>query len=113
MMRRIDPQHFQTVQIQFLNVFGGRFQNRLILVVMLQTVGVFAVASVDGTTGRLDIGGFPMFGTQSAQNGRGVERAGADLHVVGLQDNAPLFRPIGVKFQNQRLEIASCFFYHL
>ncbi len=68
---------------------------------MLQAVGVFAVTAVNGTTGRLDIGGLPMFGPQSAQNRRGVERAGADLHIIGLQNDASLFRPIGVQFQNQ------------
>ena len=44
---------------------------------------------------------------ERAQRGRRVERAGADLHVVGLQDDAAVVRPVALQRQDQALERAA------
>ena len=73
---------------------------------MLQPVGVLAIAPVLGPARRLHIGGLPRLGAERAQRRRRVERAGADLHVVGLQDDAALLRPETLQRQDQTLERA-------
>src|SRR5262245_26559635 len=71
---------------------------------MLHAVGVLAVAAVLRPARRLHIGGVPRLGPERAQRGRGMEGAGADLHVVGLQDHAAVVRPIALQRQDQALE---------
>ena len=83
-----------------------RLQDHLELVVVLQPVGVLAVAAVLRPARGLHIGGVPGLRPERAQRGRGMEGAGADLHVVGLQDDAALIRPIALQRQDQALERA-------
>jgi hypothetical protein len=49
---------------------------------------------------------FARLHRKRAQGGRGMEGAGADLHVVGLQDHAAVVRPIALQCQDQSLERA-------
>ena len=53
---------------------------------MLQPVRVLAVAAVGRPPRRLHVGGAPRLGAERAQRGRRMERAGADLDVIGLQN---------------------------
>ena len=71
---------------------------------MLQPVGVLAIAAVGRPARRLDIGGAPRLRPERAQRRRRMERAGADLDVVGLQDHAALRRPEALQFQDQALK---------
>ncbi len=91
-------------QIELLDVVGRRLQDDLELVVVLQPVGVLAVAAVLGAARGLDVGAAPGLGPERAQGGRGVERAGTHLHVVGLQDHAALVRPELLERQDETLE---------
>jgi hypothetical protein len=65
-------------------------EDHLELVIVLQAVGIFAVATVGRTPGRLDVGDVPGFRPENAQKGGGIEGAGAFFQVVGLLDDAPL-----------------------
>jgi len=100
----IDAQAAQAFQIEFLRVGRRRLQQHLILVVMLQAVGVLAVTAILGTARRLHIGGLPRVRAQRAQRGGRVEGAGADLHVVRLEDDAALLGPEVLERQDQLLE---------
>ena len=91
-------------QQQFLRIGRGRLHDDLVLIIMLQPVGVLAVAAIGGAAARLDIGGAPGLRPQGAQRGGGVEGAGAHLHIIGLQDHAALARPELVQAQDQFLE---------
>src|SRR5690606_28961025 len=53
----------QRFQVQLLNIGRVRLEHHLELVVVLQAVGVFAVAAVGGPAGRLHVGGVPGFRT--------------------------------------------------
>ena len=55
----VDADGAEAVEQQGLAVDGGRFQQHLILVVVLQAVGVFAVAAVGGAAAGLHVGGAP------------------------------------------------------
>ena len=104
MHQRVDADGLKGAEIKFLKVWRVGLQDDLVLVVVLQPIGVLAVAAVFRPTRRLHIGGVPALGTERAQGGRRMERARADFHVVGLQDDAALVGPIGVQRQDQPLK---------
>ena len=85
--RRVDAERREAAEIEILAVGRRRLQDHLELVIMLQPVRVFAVAAVGRPARRLDIGGAPRLRTERAQGGRRVERAGADLDIIGLQES--------------------------
>ena len=89
-----------------MNVGGRGLQHDLVLVVVLQPVRVVAVAAVLRPAARLHVGGVPGLGPDRAQEGRGVESARADFHVVGLQQHAALLGPVALQRQDQFLERA-------
>src|SRR5690606_13278704 len=76
----------------------------LVLVVVLQPVGVLAIAAVLRSARGLDVGGAPRFGPDRAQEGGRVEGAGADLHVVRLEQRAALAVPVLLESQDDSLE---------
>ena len=57
--------------------------------ILLQAVGVLAIAAVGGPARGLHVGHAPGLGPQRAQHRRRMQGAGAHLDVVGLQDHAP------------------------
>ena len=65
----------------------------LVLDVLLEAVGVFAIAAVVGAHAGLDVTHVPGFWPQHAQHGGRVHRASADLDVVGVPDQAVVFGP--------------------
>ena len=102
--QRVDADRRERAEIELLQVRRVGLQDDLVLVVVLQAVGVLAVAAVLGPARGLDVGGVPRLRPERAQGGGGVEGAGADLHVVGLQHQAAVTRPIVVQRQDQPLE---------
>ena len=81
-----------------------RLQHHLELVVVLQPVGVVAVAAVGGAAGGLGKGDVPGLGPQGPEECGGVVGAGAHLRVVGLHHQAAALRPKLLKRQNDVLE---------
>jgi hypothetical protein len=71
---------------------------------MLQAIRVFAVAAIFRATRGLHIRGAPGLGPERAQEGGGVRRTRADLHVVGLQQGAALVAPILLQLKNNLLK---------
>ena len=102
--RGIDAERREAAEIKILAVGGRRLQDHLELVIMLQPVGVFAVAAVGRSARGLDIGGAPRLRPERAQRRRRMEGARADLDIVGLQDHAALLRPKALQRQDQGLE---------
>src|SRR5262249_42317453 len=101
---RIDAERAQRVYIELLDVVRRGFQDHLVLIVVLQPIGVVAVATVLRTARRLDVGRLPRFGADRTQERRGVERARAHLHVVRLQQHAALLAPVSLELEDQFLE---------
>src|SRR3546814_2794073 len=86
--QRIDPDHAQAFKIKLLNVRRAGFEDDLILVIMLQAVGVFAIAAIGRAAAWLDEGGIPRLRPQCAQSRGGVKRPRAHAHVIGLKDRS-------------------------
>ena len=91
---RIDAKRFQGAQIKVDDVEGRGLEHHLILIVVLHPVGVFAVTTVFGAPRRLHIGRPPGFRSDRPQEGRGMGRAGANFHIIGLQQRAALSSPV-------------------
>ena len=100
----IDADRGERIEIKLLKVLRRGLQDHLILVIVLEPVGVLAVASVLRPAGGLDVSRLPGPGSERAQRRRRMERAGADLHVIGLQHDAALPRPEGLQGQNEALK---------
>ena len=102
--QRVDADAAEALQVEVLEVRRRRLHDHLELVVVLQPVGVLAVAAVLGPARGLHVGRVPGLGAERAQGGGRVEGAGAHLHVVGLQDHAALLAPELLQRQDQVLE---------
>src|SRR3546814_12971106 len=76
----------------------------LVLVVALQAVGVVAVAAIGRAAAGLHVGSVPRLRPERAQEGRRVERTGADLEIERLDQHATLLGPVGVQALDQLLE---------
>jgi hypothetical protein len=53
---------------------------------------------------RLHVGGAPRLRADRAQEGAGVEGAGADFHIVWLEQGAALLVPVGLQGQDNLLK---------
>ena len=105
MFLRVNAQLFQALQIEALNIVGGRFQHHLILVVVLHTVGIFAVSTVGRSATGLRIGGTPGFRTEGTEKRGRMECSRAHFQVIGLMDDTPAVGPKTMQGQNEVLEI--------
>ena len=104
MQRRVDADGAVALEKQRLRIGRARLHDRLILIVMLQAIGVFAIAAVARAPARLHVGRAPRRRAEGAQGRRRVERARAHFDIVRLQDDAALLRPEGVQAQDDLLE---------
>ena len=99
------PERLQRFQVQLLRVARIGLEDHLELVVLLQAVGVFAVAAIVRADGGLDVAHVPGLGPEHAQEGGRVISAGADLGVIGLPDQAALVGPELLEGQHDGLKI--------
>ena len=104
MQRQIDADGGEAVEIELLQVGRARLQDDLKLVIVLEAVGVLAIAAILGAARGLHIGCFPRSRPQSPQRGGGVKRAGTNLHVVGLENDTAALGPELLKCQQKALE---------
>ena len=100
----VDAERAQAAEILVLHIRRRGLQDHLELIVVLEPVGVGAVAPVGRPAGGLHIGRAPGFLAQAAQRRRGMEGPGAHLHVVGLQDDAAPRGPVRLQAEDERLE---------
>jgi len=96
---------FKALEIEFLYVVRRRFQYHLKLVIVLESVGVFAVAAVCGAAARFNIAHVPRLGAETAQKGGGVESTRSDLYIVRLIDYTSFVSPVSLKIQYNVLKI--------
>ncbi len=99
MLQRIDAQAPEAVEVKILNVHGRGLHDNLELVVMLQPVGIFAVAAILGAARGLYIGHIPRLGPEAPEKGCLVKCARPDFHVIGLLQHAVFIGPVGLKGQ--------------
>ena len=93
----IDAEGGQRVEVEVEDVLRGRLEDHLILVVVLEAVGVLAVASVGRPDARLDVRGAPRLRSEAAEERGRIRRSGAELRVVRLEDHAALVGPVALQ----------------
>jgi hypothetical protein len=96
----IHPKALERIEIQILNIKRGWFKNNLKLVVMLETVGILAIAPIRGTAGGFHICDIPGFWTQRAEKSCGIEGSGTLFYIVGLLNDTPFLSPVVLQGQN-------------
>ena len=97
----VEPQIFETFEIEILNVVRTRFDEHLKLVVGSQTVRIFPVPAVGRPPARRHVGGCPRLAVEAPQQRRGMEGSRTRRNVVGLDDIAALLRPEGLEFEKK------------
>ena len=101
---RVQANGCERPKVEVLGVDRGRLEEHLELVVVLQAVGVLAIATVSRTAARLRIAGAPGGGAKRAQERGSVEGARTNLGVVRLHDGAALVSPVVLKGEDHVLE---------
>ena len=103
-LAQIDADRFQAAQILLDHILGRRLQNHLQLLVLIETVGIFAIAAVRGTAAGLHIGDTVRLRTEHAQERLRAHGAGADFDVVRLLNNAAAVGPVALQLENDLLK---------
>src|SRR5262249_44466820 len=101
---RVDPDRVERLEIEVLEIGRVRFEDYLELIIILKPVWILAIAAVFRPPRRLHVSGIPRLGPERAQSRRRMKRAGADLHVVGLKNDAAPIRPVSLQGKNQPLK---------
>ena len=98
------PQASRLCEVDLLDLVGRRLEDHLELVVLEQAVRVLAEAAVVGPPRRLHVGHVPVPRSEHAQHRLPVRRAGADLEVERLLDQASVRGPEGRELEDQILK---------
>ena len=101
---RIDAARLEALQIELLHLVGRRLEDHLVLVVLEQPVRVLAEAAVVGTPRRLHVGDAPRLRPEHAEQRLRMRRAGADLEVERLLQQAAVRGPEGRQLEDEILE---------
>ena len=101
---RVDPHRFQRFQVDLLRVARIWLEDHLVLVVLLQAVGVFAIAGVIRADGWLHVSHDPGFRSEHAQEGGRVVGSRSHLRVIRLPDQAAAARPEILQVDDKILE---------
>ena len=91
---QVDSDGGEAFQIKVLNVRGRWLKYYLKLRVLVEAVGIFAVAAVGGTAARLGVDDAIRLRPEHAQKSFGMHGAGADFDVIRLLQNTIAVRPI-------------------
>jgi hypothetical protein len=100
----VEAERLERAEVEVEDVGRRGLEHDLELVVLEQPVRVLAVAAVLRAARRLHVRGAPRLGAERAQERGGVRRARADLHVVGLQQDAALVAPVLLEAEDDLLE---------
>lgn len=91
MGQRIYAERGQRFDVNVLNLEGRWLEDDLVLVIVLQPVGILAIAAVGRPAGWLHVRDVPGFGTEHSEEGSRVHSPRTFFYVVGLlYDAAPV-----------------------
>ena len=103
-LAQVDADGFQAAEVLLDDVGGRGLQDHLELRVLVEPVGIVAVAAVGGTAAGLHVGHAVGLGAEHAQEGLRAHGAGAHLDVVRLLDDAAAFRPVLLQLEDDLLK---------
>src|SRR5579883_2386574 len=100
----VDSDGGEAAEVLVDDVGGGRFEDDLKLLVLVEAIGIFAVAAVGGAAAGLDVSDAVGIGAEDAEEGFGGHSAGADLDVIGFLDDAAAVGPVFFEGEDGVLE---------
>ena len=100
----VDADGFEAAEVLIDDVGGRGLEDDLELLVLIEAIGVFAVAAVGGAAAGLNISDTIWFRAKNAQKCFGGHGAGADFEVVGFGDNAAAVGPVFFEGEDGVLE---------
>ena len=100
MLFEIDADGFEAAEILFEHVIGRRLQDDLELLMLVEAVGIFAVAAVGGAAAGLHVRHFIRFGAEDAQEGFGRHGAGADFEIMRFLDDGATVGPVVLQLED-------------
>ena len=104
---QVDADGFETAEVEIDHVGGGRLENHLQLRVLVEAVGVVAVASIGRAAAGLNVGDAVGLGAEDAQESLGAHGAGADFDVVRLLNDAAAIGPVLLQLEDNFLKCHS------
>ncbi len=90
----VDSDRLQRSPVLVEDVLGRRLEDDLVLPELLKAKRVLAVAPVHRADRRLDVRGPPRARAEAAEERGRIQRAGAELGVVGLHQDAAALGPV-------------------
>src|SRR5262249_25870321 len=90
---QIDAESLKRFEVQLLHIVRRRLQDYLKLHMLVEAVGIVAVASVGGAAGRLNVSYLVRLGTKHTEKRFRGHGAGADFDIIRLLQNAAALRP--------------------
>ena len=102
--RRIDADRLQALQVLPLSVCRRRLEDHLQLKMLVEAVGIVAVAPVGGSPRRLNVGHRPWLRPEDAKEGLGMHRPGPHFDVERLLDQTPPLGPELLKHEDDLLK---------
>ena len=103
-LREVDADGFEAAEVLLDHVGGRGLQDHLQLRVLVEAVGIVAVAAVGGAAAGLHIGDAVGLRAEHAQEGLRAHGAGADFHVVRLLNDAAALGPVLFQLEDDFLK---------
>src|SRR5882672_1226221 len=100
----LDANSTEALEVEVLDVYGRRLEDHLKLRMLVEAIGIFAVAAVGGPTTRLHVADAIGVEAKDTEKGFRMHRAGADFDIVRLLEDAALLYPKLGELQDQILE---------
>src|ERR1051326_4949759 len=104
MLAQINADRGQRFQVKFLHICRWRLQDHLQLCVLIQSIGIFAIAPIRRTSRGLDVSDLVWNGPQDAKKRLRRHRSRSHFYIIRLLQNASPPRPKGLEAQNQLLK---------
>ena len=104
MLAQIDADGFEAAHVLLDHVGGRGLQDHLKLHVLVEAIGIVAVAAIGGAAAGLHVGGAVGLRAERAQEGFRARGAGADFHVERFLNDAAALAPVLLEPEDHLLE---------
>src|ERR1700722_369116 len=104
MIFRMQAERLQTLQINILHIVRRRFQNDLILEVVLHAIWIFTIAPISWSSAGIGRGHFPGLRTKHSQERARTHGGSAFLNIESLHDGTTATAPKRIQRMNHLLE---------
>src|SRR5580704_9785502 len=101
---KVNADGSETAEVLIDDIGGRGLEDDLQLRVLVEAIGIVAIAAVGWPSAGLDVGDAVRLGSKNAQKSLGAHGAGADFDVIRLLNDAAAFGPILFEVEDDLLE---------